>query len=177
MAVPDTTDFTLQDVTTEIHGDTAAGRSLDSCFANAIASSFDSLYSGAKDRLSNFRNYSSVNSVLTIYSTLITTDRYGIYVSGSTATQDITVSFTLTAMGGGATGIRVLYDGITIVIGSVGATSGGTQTVNSGGDTWYGELYIGGTDPAAWADAECVITGATVDGIPFADTINVSLTN
>lgn len=65
MAVPDTTDFTLQDVTTEIFGDTAAGRSLTSCFASAVSSGFDSLYSGAKDRLSNFRNYGvwSINSI------------------------------------------------------------------------------------------------------------------
>ncbi len=65
MAVPNTDDFTLQDVTTEIFGDIAAGRSLTTCFTNAISGGFDSLYSGSKDRLSNFRNYGvwTINSI------------------------------------------------------------------------------------------------------------------
>jgi hypothetical protein len=56
MSVPDTNTFSLQDITTEIYGDTAAGRNLVSCFADATGT-FDPSYAGSKDRMSNFRNY------------------------------------------------------------------------------------------------------------------------
>jgi len=58
MAVPDTTTFTLQNVVTEINPTTD---DLADCFADAVAASFDSAYSGSKDRLSNFRNYGAVS--------------------------------------------------------------------------------------------------------------------
>ena len=54
MAVPDTTTFTLQDVVTEVNPTTD---DLVDCFADAIASKFDSAYSGSKNNLLNFRNY------------------------------------------------------------------------------------------------------------------------
>jgi len=46
----------LSDVTTEIYGDTNAGRSLLGCFATA-AGTFNNSYVGNKDRLSNFKGY------------------------------------------------------------------------------------------------------------------------
>ena len=56
MAVPDTSTFSLQDVTMEIYHDIAAGRNLVSCFADAIGT-FDPNYQGDKNSLLNFRNY------------------------------------------------------------------------------------------------------------------------
>lgn len=61
MAVPNTTTFTLQDVTTEIYGDITSGRNLTSCFTDANGS-FDSNYVGSKNALYNFRNYSNTRS-------------------------------------------------------------------------------------------------------------------
>jgi len=55
MAVPNTNTFSLNDVRNELGlGSTA---SLSACFAAASDSQFDATYKGAKDRLSNFRNY------------------------------------------------------------------------------------------------------------------------
>ena len=60
MAVPNTTNFTLQDVTTEIYGDTAADRNLSQCFTDATGT-FDGTYNpnsnGTSNNLLNFRNY------------------------------------------------------------------------------------------------------------------------
>ena len=57
MAVPDTTTFELQDVVDEVNPTTD---DLVDCFADAIASKFDSAYEGSKDQLLNFRNYGAV---------------------------------------------------------------------------------------------------------------------
>jgi hypothetical protein len=55
MAVPDSSSIKLSDVVTELG--LSLPRGLLSCFANAVSGSFDPVYSGAEDRLSNFRNY------------------------------------------------------------------------------------------------------------------------
>lgn len=52
MAIPNTHTFTLRDVCNEV-----GGTSLRGAFANSIDDYFDPAYKGAKDRLSNFRNY------------------------------------------------------------------------------------------------------------------------
>lgn len=58
MAVPDTNTFSLQDVKIEIEaGSGGTTNDLVTAFANALASGFDPLYEGSKDRLLNFRNY------------------------------------------------------------------------------------------------------------------------
>ncbi len=54
MSVPDTTNFSLQDVVDEILPD---AKSLQGCFNEADTDAFDPAYEGSKDRLSNFRNY------------------------------------------------------------------------------------------------------------------------
>lgn len=54
MAVPDTNTFSLQDVETEIPGTQG---NLSALFAASNDSGFNLTYKGAKDRLSNFRNY------------------------------------------------------------------------------------------------------------------------
>jgi len=56
-----TGNITLEDVTTEIYGDTNAGRSLATCFASSSAGSFNPTYVGSKDRLSNFKGYVHVD--------------------------------------------------------------------------------------------------------------------
>ena len=54
MAVPNTSYFNLQDVVNEIN---PPANTLESCFSQAKSRGFVSSYSGAKDRLSNFRGY------------------------------------------------------------------------------------------------------------------------
>ena len=51
-----TGNITLQDVTTEIYGDTALGRNLSTSFTDANGT-FNATYEGLKDRLSNFKGY------------------------------------------------------------------------------------------------------------------------
>ena len=57
MSVPNNTTFNLQQVTTEIYGDTNSGRNLDDCFDDAALNKFDISYRGNLDSLLNFRNY------------------------------------------------------------------------------------------------------------------------
>jgi hypothetical protein len=55
MAVPNTSNFTLQDV---INAIPSASDSLASCFTYANSAGFVSSYAGSKNKLSNFRGYS-----------------------------------------------------------------------------------------------------------------------
>ena len=57
MSVPNNTTFNLQQVTTEIYGDTNSGRNLVDCFDDAALNKFDISYRGNLDSLLNFRNY------------------------------------------------------------------------------------------------------------------------
>ena len=57
MSVPNNTTFNLQQVTTEIYGDTNSGRNLEDCFNDAALNKFDINFRGNLDRLLNFRNY------------------------------------------------------------------------------------------------------------------------
>jgi len=81
MAVPDTNTFSLDDVVTEVNPTTD---DLTDCFADATSASFDSTYSGNKDRLSNFRNYGA--STLTAFSTTSTGGAKPIQACGASAT-------------------------------------------------------------------------------------------
>jgi len=54
MSVPNTDDFSLQDVVDEINPTT---NSLKGCFDDAVSNGFDPAYEGSKNRLLNFRNY------------------------------------------------------------------------------------------------------------------------
>ena len=63
MPVPNQSSFSLQDVIDEIN---PSSPSLSQCFAEANASGFDPAYEGAKDRLSNFRNYSHFSGQLAV---------------------------------------------------------------------------------------------------------------
>jgi len=62
MGVPNTTTFTLQNVVTEVNPTTD---DLVDCFADAVASKFDSAYEGSKNQLLNFRNYGAVTAFTT----------------------------------------------------------------------------------------------------------------
>ena len=58
MGVPNTSTFSLQDVTNVVNPTTD---DLVDCFADAVANKFDSSYSGSKNQLLNFRNYDSTS--------------------------------------------------------------------------------------------------------------------
>ena len=58
MGVPNTATFELQDVVDEVNPTTD---DLVDCFADAVASKFDSSYEGSKNQLLNFRNYGAVS--------------------------------------------------------------------------------------------------------------------
>ena len=62
MPVPNNYNFSLQDVVNEIPGGQS---SLQECFNEANASSFDPLYQGSKNSLRNFRNYRAILPVTT----------------------------------------------------------------------------------------------------------------
>lgn len=66
MSVPNTNNFSLQDVIDEIN---PSSNDLATCFAEAIDSGFDSAYEGSKNSLLNFRNYT--HQVKTITWTLV----------------------------------------------------------------------------------------------------------
>tara|TARA_R110000796_G_scaffold47585_1_gene114303 strand:- start:582 stop:995 length:414 start_codon:yes stop_codon:yes gene_type:complete len=68
MAVPNTSTFSLQDVTNEFG--LGASDGLQDCFNDSTDSDFDSAYKGSKDRLSNFRNYNGANILTSFSSTL-----------------------------------------------------------------------------------------------------------
>jgi len=60
MAIPNTDNgWGLQDVITEVNPTTD---DLVDCFADAVASKFDSNYEGSKNQLLNFRNYGAVTA-------------------------------------------------------------------------------------------------------------------
>ena len=71
MGVPNTSTFSLQDVVNEVNPTTD---DLVDCFADAIASSFDSTYSGSKDQLLNFRNYGNSTPVVSLTTTELSID-------------------------------------------------------------------------------------------------------
>ncbi|WP_375587725.1 BACON domain-containing protein [Flagellimonas aurea] len=83
MAVPDTNTFSLNDVRVELGlGSTA---SLSACFNAAVETKFDDDYKGAKDRLSNFRNYGAFVPLLSVSPTSRT-------VSASSGSFTVTVT-------------------------------------------------------------------------------------
>lgn len=58
MAVPNTDDFSLQDVCDEMNNNGESDiNTLSECFGASNDSGFNTTYKGSKDRLSNFRDY------------------------------------------------------------------------------------------------------------------------
>ena len=110
--VPDTDDFTLQDVCDVVH---PSVNTLQTCFDEAVACCFDPAYEGDHDRLSNFRNYCIHNC----YS----------HIEGNTA-------ITFSAEGTGVEARR-LYGNTSIIFGA----SGTGQCISSEGRL-YGNTNI-----------------------------------
>jgi len=125
MAVPDTTTFTLQDVVTEVNPTTD---DLVDCFADAVASKFDSNYSGSKNSLLNFRNYGAVT--LTTFHLTVNTPK-STFACYGTANN-------VAYHNGGANPIAAVGD-------TVSSNSTGTTTYPAGtyGQTFYSGGYIG----------------------------------
>lgn len=66
MAVPDTTNFTLENVCDELSL-IGLNRNLVQCFESAVSGQFDPAYSGSKNSLLNFRNYGNVVATTEIF--------------------------------------------------------------------------------------------------------------
>jgi hypothetical protein len=114
--VPDTTTFTLQDVTNEIYGNTNSGKNLVDCFEDAAAAGFDPSYEGSKNSLLNFRNYDLItesfsfttteNGVISVYPENNVNDHLdltwvstgSVVSSGSTNTINLTGNTTSTTV-------------------------------------------------------------------------------
>ena len=125
MAVPDTTTFTLQDVVTEVNPTTD---DLVDCFADAVASKFDSNYSGSKNSLLNFRNYGAVT--LTTFHLTVNTPKSSFACYGT--------ANNVAYHNGGSNTIAAVGD-------TVYSNSAGTTTYPAGtyGQTFYSGGYIG----------------------------------
>ena len=125
MAVPNTTTFTLQDVVTEVNPTTD---DLVDCFADAVASKFDSNYSGSKNSLLNFRNYGAVT--ITTFHLTVNTPKSSFACYG---TAD-----NVAYHNGGANTIAAVGD-------TVYSNSAGTTTYPAGtyGQTFYSGGYVG----------------------------------
>lgn len=97
MAVPNTTSFTFQDVTTEIYGDTNAGRNLSSAFTDSDAAKFDPAY-GSKTMspktLLGFRNYGAVTYYFSVDQDLFNLDNTAqdIYINITTNYTSLSMS-------------------------------------------------------------------------------------
>ena len=125
MAVPNTTTFTLQDVVTEVNPTTD---DLVDCFADAVASKFDSNYSGSKNSLLNFRNYGAV-TITTFHLTVNTPKRsFACYGTADNVAYHNGDANTIAAVGD-----------------TVYSNSAGTITYPAGtyGQTFYSGGYIG----------------------------------
>ncbi len=125
MAVPDTTTFTLQDVVTEVNPTTD---DLVDCFADAVASKFDSNYSGSKNSLLNFRNYGAVT--LTTFHLTVNTPKSSFACYGT--------ANNVAYHNGGSNTIAAVGD-------TVYSNSAGTTTYPAGtyGQTFYSGGYVG----------------------------------
>lgn len=125
MAVPDTNTFTLQNVVTEVNPTTD---DLVDCFADAVASKFDSNYSGSKNSLLNFRNYGAVT--LTTFHLTVNTPK-STFACYGTANN-------VAYHNGGSNTIAAVGD-------TVYSDSAGTTTYAAGtyGQTFYSGGYVG----------------------------------
>lgn len=89
MAVPDTNSFSLDNVRVELG--LSEPTSLTACFSSANSSGFDSAYSGSKNSLYNFRNYSHIVGTTSV---ILSTEKSGSnacvkYSAGETSTYYI----------------------------------------------------------------------------------------
>ena len=161
MAVPNTNTFSLQDVTTEIYGDTNSGRNLADCFANANANGFDPNYEEDKDSLSNFRNYSS-GGLLTVQSAASGFPPISVALVDNESTSNQTLTFTWKYVSQVSDISATLsYNGSSR---SVGYTTNVISRSFSGGDFNHPFQISGGN--SAQFQFEFTLISATVDRVP-----------
>jgi len=174
MAIPDTTTFSLQDVITEFA--LAPDEGLVECFAEAVAGDFDSSHNpnadGTDNNLLNFRNYGAGNTVLTLYSTFNSTSRENVFVSGTTASQTISVKYTIISIDG--TGAEVSGPSGFTTLTTVGQSTTHSAVVTPGFN-YFAIITYSTSSGFGSAVVECEVVGATVDGIPDANTITITI--
>jgi hypothetical protein len=143
--VPNTTTFTLQNVTQAVYNDTAAGRNLTQAFTDATGT-FDPLYVGTKTNLLNFRNYQATYS-LTIYGSMPTganDTSYDInYNTNGGSTYGYAATVSLTACNNMLT-ITGIAAGTTVYFQLIGSSSGAQiqyRAINTSTCPTSGTLY------------------------------------
>jgi hypothetical protein len=140
LSVPDTTDFSLQDVCDVILG---SQDDLVECFAEASANYFNPAYEGSKNSLLNFRDYGIHNSfILTANPSSLewqSGDNRVIKITDITITPDVTFSAILTGVNAAQFTI-LLVDNVTNKI------SLRNNGVNVTGLDWVASLDISAPD-------------------------------
>ena len=170
MAIPDTDTFSLQDVVNEINPTTD---DLIDCVNDAVTANYDtSYYTSPATSLLEFRNYGAGNTVLTLYSTFNSNSRENIFVSGTTASQTISVKYTIISING--TGAEVSGPSGFTTLTAVGENTTHSAVVEPGFN-YFAIITYTTTSGFGSAVVECEITGATVDGIPDANTITITI--
>ncbi|MBW8242513.1 BACON domain-containing protein [Muricauda oceani] len=151
MAVPNTNTFSLNDVRVELGLGTTA--SLSACFAAAVESQFDDTYKGAKDRLSNFRNYGAFVPTLTVSPTSRrVSSSSGSFTVTVTSNTQWTVSESLSWVSiSGASGINNDTFTVNYTTNSITQSRSGTITVT----------IVGGGQSATISITQSAATGQT----------------
>ena len=106
MGVRDATDIALSEVCNEIYGAFNAGMNQNQCFIDATGI-FDTRYSGAKDRLSNFQNYQHIipnGGYGRLYNYYAVSDSRNIAPSGWHVPTPTEVSTLISTVGGNVSG-------------------------------------------------------------------------
>jgi hypothetical protein len=172
MGVPNTTTFDLQTVVNVVNPTTD---DLVDCFADAVASKFDSNYSGAKDQLLNFRNYgSSTTNTLTVTwdsGTGIPSYAFAYVANQSVDDQDVTFTWKYVSSSYSSTEPTVRLGSSTGTLVSEGYTTSSITenlTDNARNGRFYpGEIFFvyfyGSSD---YATFEFTLTSAEVDTVP-----------
>lgn len=162
MAVPNTNTFSLQDVVDEVNPTTD---DLVDCFADAIASKFDSAYSGSKNQLLNFRNYGASGNLLEVATTSSGFPPvYFAFISNeSTAAQTFTYTWEYVGQSGDID-TTVTYNGTAR---SPGYTTPTLSDTFSSGDllAFYVPFSFSGGN-ATTVECEFTLISASIDTVP-----------
>jgi hypothetical protein len=172
MAVPDTSTFDLQTVVNVVNPTTD---DLIDSFADAVASKFDSTYSGSKNQLLNFRNYdSTVVNTLTVSwdrTGAINSPPFAHITNQSVDDQDVTFTWKYVSSSYANIEPTVRLGSSTGTIVSTGYTTS-SITKNLSADERNGGFYpeevfyvyfYGGDD---YATFEFTLTSAEIDTVP-----------
>jgi len=163
MGVPNTTTFDLQTVVNVVNPTTD---DLVDSFADAVASKFDSTYSGSKNQLLNFRNYDSATvntlTVTTDAGTGIPSFSFAYMQNESTSTQNLTFKWQYVSQAGDIPA-TISYGGV--------ARSAGYTTPNITEAFGFGTKYPAATFSISGGNATTItfkftLISATVDNVP-----------